>query len=98
MTSGAFRDTLRARGFARGAVWVTDDRTGASLMAGFLSFDFTPFQALMIACAVIEAGLIFAQLRYVPKTPQTRRLQTAALGVGFVVIIGAALFKLRLVA
>lgn len=62
-------------------------------MIGFLSLDLTPFQGTMVACAVIEAGLIFAQLRYVPKTPVTRRLQSAAVGVAFTVIIAAILYK-----
>jgi hypothetical protein len=66
-------------------------------MIGVLSFDLSPFQGTMVACAVVEAGLNFAQLRYVPKTPATRRLQAASVGIAFIVIIAAALYKLGVV-
>lgn len=50
----------------------------------------TPFQATMIALAVLEMGVIFALLRHVPKTPATRRLNaitTALAGILIVAVI-----------
>ncbi len=63
-------------------------------MIAILSFDLTPFQWTIVACALVEAGLIFAQLRHVPKTPQTRRLQAIAVAVAFVIIIATVMYKL----
>ncbi len=63
-------------------------------MTGILSFDLTPFQWTIVACALVEAGVIFAQLRHVPKTPQTRRLQAIAVTVAFIIIIAAVVEKL----
>jgi bacteriorhodopsin len=64
------------------------------MMIAILSFDLTPFQWAMVVCAVITAAIIFALLRHVPKTPQTRRLQSIAVAIAFVVIIATVLEKL----
>jgi len=63
-------------------------------MIAILTFDLTPFQWTIVACTLVEAGLIFAQLRYVPKIPQTRRLQAMAVAVAFVFIIATVIYKL----
>lgn len=63
-------------------------------MIAIPSFDLTPFQWTMAICSVIAFAIIFALLRHVPKTPQTRRLQSIAVAVAFVVIIATVLEKL----
>jgi hypothetical protein len=48
--------------------------------------DFTIVEAITVACAVVEISVIFALLRYVPKTPATGRLNAIATTLSFIVI------------
>ncbi|MET4677078.1 hypothetical protein ACVKN3_000690 [Luteibacter sp. PvP120] len=48
--------------------------------------DLTIFQAIMIGCAVLTGGVIFALLKHVPKTPATRRLRGITTFLAFVLI------------
>lgn len=43
-------------------------------------------KALMIGCAVLAGGVIFALLKHVPKTPVTRRLCGITTFLAFVLI------------